>query len=343
MKVPSILASLLLLAPVSLLAGQDGGPLRILFLGHKAAHHPSDRYYPVLAKALGRDAIYFDYHTSVEAALGDADYLNQFDGLLLYANHDTIEPHQHRNLTAFVENGGGFIPVHCASYCFRNEPGFIKLCGGQFKSHRTGVFTTRIVAPDHPAMAGVKEFEAWDETYVHARHGDDRTILMVREPAGPDDNITEPEPWTWTREQGKGRVFYTASGHDHRVWSQPAFHQLLKSGMLWAVGDERRIRLQLLPRALVAPHRSAQPRHRPLPVEQRNLVGDEPLRLPHPVRKELHDPRQWRARIDHPPVILPILLRQLRREDLPVPMPDHLPLIPKSAPLHEGPVARHES
>jgi hypothetical protein len=31
-------------------------------------------------------------------------------------------------------------------------------------------------------MKNVKEFKAWDETYVHSGHGSDRTILMVRKP-----------------------------------------------------------------------------------------------------------------------------------------------------------------
>jgi uncharacterized protein len=233
-----LLASLCL--SVSLSARPSEGPVRILFLGHDAKHHPSDEYYPMLAEGLGRDAIYFDYKTSVEEALGDYDYLSQFDGLLLYANHDTIEEHQYQNLIRFVEEGGGFIPVHCASYCFRNKMGFVRLVGGQFNNHKTGAFTTKIVDKEHPAMQGVSEFEAWDETYVHSEHGTDRTILMVREPQGNDDNINEPEPWTWTRTQGKGRVYYTASGHDQRVWGQAAFHQLLKSGILWAIGEERR-------------------------------------------------------------------------------------------------------
>ncbi len=216
------------------------GPVRILFLGHDAQHHPSNDYYPMLAEALGPDAIYFDYHTSVEEALGNYDYLSQFDGVLLYANHDTVERRLYENLVQFIEDGGGFIPVHCASYCFRNQLGFIKLVGGQFQHHKTGTFTAKIVNRDHPAMQDVEEFEAWDETYVHTAHGEDRTILMVREPEGEDDNIKEPEPWTWTRTQEKGRVFYTASGHDHRVWGDAGFHQLIKSGILWAIGDDRR-------------------------------------------------------------------------------------------------------
>ena len=64
---------------------------------------------------------------------------------------------------------------------------------------------------------------------------------MVRD-AMPGDPHEKPEPWTWVRTEGKGRVFYTASGHDERVWSKPEFHQLLKQGILWAVGDQVRER-----------------------------------------------------------------------------------------------------
>jgi len=234
--------SLLSLLLLSLLFGSASAkPIRVLFLGHESEHHNSNKFYPMLAKGLGRDAIYFDYVTTVEGALGDAAYLNKFDALLLYANHGRIKPGQWRNLKAFVEGGGGFVPVHCASWCFGNEPGFDQLVGGRFASHKTGIFTAKVVDPKHPAMAGVKEFEAWDETYKHRNHNKkDRQVLMVREVAEKGDNITDPEPWTWVRTQGKGRVFYTASGHDERVWKQPAFHQLLKAGILWSVGDARK-------------------------------------------------------------------------------------------------------
>ena len=227
---------------ISRLAKADDGPIRVLFLGHESEHHNSNLYYPMLSRALGRDAIYFDYVTSVEEALGDADTLGQFDALLLYANHGKIEPHQWKNLKNYVEGGGGFVPVHCASWCFGNEPGFDKLVGGRFKSHQGAEFAAKIVKPDHPAMKDVKEFTAWDETYFHNNHNTkNRTVLMVRD-AMQGDPHTKPEPWTWVRTQGKGRVFYTASGHDQRVWSHSDFHQLIKSGILWSVGDKARKR-----------------------------------------------------------------------------------------------------
>src|SRR5581483_11369643 len=46
------------------------------------------------------------------------------------------------------------------------------------------------------------------------------------------------EPWTWVRTQGKGRVFYTAWGHDQRTWSNPGFQELVERGIRWAVGKE---------------------------------------------------------------------------------------------------------
>ena len=233
--------ALVLAARVDPASASKEGAIRVLFLGHESEHHNSNKYYPMLSKALGRDAIYFDYVTNVEEALGDADYLSKFDTVLLYANHGKITPQQWKNLKGYVEGGGGFVPVHCASWCFGNEPGFDQLVGGRFDSHKTGTFTAKVVDGKHPAMAGVEAFEAWDETYKHKNHNEkDRTVLMVREVAEKDDNITEPEPWTWVRTQGKGRVFYTASGHDERVWKQTAFHQLLKAGILWSVGDARK-------------------------------------------------------------------------------------------------------
>jgi uncharacterized protein len=67
---------------------------------------------------------------------------------------------------------------------------------------------------------------------IHSRINPDMTVLMEREENG------HREPWTWVRNQGKGRVFYTAYGHNERTWSQPNFHNLVANGVLWAIGDD---------------------------------------------------------------------------------------------------------
>src|SRR5215467_961030 len=154
-------------------------PIKILFLGDKGHHRPAERFrqiQPVLA-ARGIDLTYTDKVEALNPGL-----LGRYDGLLIYANTTRITPQQEKALLDFVEGGKGFIPIHCASYCFLNSPKYIALVGAQFKRHGTGTFRPTIAAPDHPIMKGFKGFESWDETYVHTKHNDKgRTILEYRE------------------------------------------------------------------------------------------------------------------------------------------------------------------
>ena len=81
-------------------------------------------------------------------------------------------------------------------------------------------------------MKGFKGFESWDETYVHTKHNEKRPHR-----SGIPRGRTNKEPWTWVRTQGKGRVFYTAWGHDQRTWSNPGFQNLVERGIRWATGN----------------------------------------------------------------------------------------------------------
>ena len=204
------------------------GTISVLFLGHDSRHHDSARYAPILKAALAPDAIDIVY-TANPADLNEAT-LSKYDALMIYANHTTIAPEQEKALLDFVAGGKGFLPIHSASYCFRNSPAYVALVGAQFQRHGTGEFTASIVKPDHAVLKGIEPFQVWDETYVHTMHNSDRTVLMER----VDDEGREP--WTWVRTHGKGRVFYTAYGHDQRAWNHPMFQRLLRNAIRWTTG-----------------------------------------------------------------------------------------------------------
>lgn len=199
--------------------------LRVLFLGDNAAHRPADRFKQLQPVLAGRH-IELTYTDSL-ADLNRAK-LAGFDALAIFANHTQISPEQEKALLDYVAEGGGLVALHCASYCFLNSPKYIELVGGQFKSHGAGVFKETIVKADHPVMAGLQPIESWDESYVHARHNSNRVVLSVRR----DEKGSEP--YTWVRDHGKGRVFYTAWGHDQRTWSNVNFHALVEQGIRWA-------------------------------------------------------------------------------------------------------------
>ncbi|RDC63430.1 hypothetical protein AHMF7616_02033 [Adhaeribacter pallidiroseus] len=208
------------------------GPRRgeILFLGHNSKHHDSGKYAPWLAITLFKSGLNLTYTTNLKDL--NPENLSKYDALVIYANYDTLATDQEKALQGFVEGGKGLIPLHCATGCFKNSPWYLNTIGGQFKSHGNGAFTAAIVNKKHPVTQGLTEFSTTDETYVHQNLNKDKTVLMERVEG------STREPYTWVRHQGKGRVFYTAYGHDDSTWTKPGFQKLVSNGVLWAVGDK---------------------------------------------------------------------------------------------------------
>lgn len=219
---------------------QDDTPrrLELLFLGHNSTHHNSDQFASILSKEYFKDGINITYTTNPDDL--NSETLGKYDGLILYANYDSIQPTQEKALLQFVESGKGFIPLHCASYCFRNAPEVVELIGGQFLSHEVDSFYAVLLDTSHPVLKNVPAFKTTDETYIH--HNLSKAIHVLTERI----DSTHHEPYTWVREYGKGRVFYTAYGHDEKSFNNPGVQQLIKNGILWAVGDKALNRLKAL-------------------------------------------------------------------------------------------------
>jgi putative membrane-bound dehydrogenase-like protein len=211
-------------------ASASAADLELLFLGDRGHHRPAERFaqlLPVMAER-GIRLVYTEQ-------VGDLNRENlaKYAALVIYANIDELSPAEEAALLEYVADGGGLVALHCASFCFRNSPKYVDLVGAQFKRHGMGAVRTRITAPDHPLVKGFGGFSSWDETYVHDKHNEvGRIVLETR------DEADKPEPWTWIRTQGKGRVFYTAWGHDERTWSHAGFHNLVERGIRWAAGSD---------------------------------------------------------------------------------------------------------
>ena len=207
--------------------------VKILFLGDQKGHKPSLRF-RIIEPVMAERGIKLTYTE-------DADELNvkslsNYDGLVLYANIDTIKPSQAKALLDYVASGKGFVPIHCATFCFRNSPEVVALMGGQFKSHGQGEMTTQSAGVEHPILEGYQTFTSFDETYVHHKHNEQNRMVLEYRAGGAQSNGNTREPWTWIRTHGTGRVFYTAWGHDSHTWNQPHFHNLLERGIRWACG-----------------------------------------------------------------------------------------------------------
>ncbi len=219
--------------------GQQTTPrrLEILFLGDNGHHRPIERV-PALMSALGVKGYNFTYSDQLEDL--NASNLAKFDALMLYANWDSIAKPEEKALLDFVAAGKGFVAVHCATYCFRNSDELVKMMGGQFQKHTWDTIQPVWTRPNHPAMMGVQQFKTLDETYLHTKLQADNLVLterLIQPDQAKDRPNQKTEPYTWVRNYGKGRVFYTAYGHDENTWNKPEFIDLLEKGIRWAVGD----------------------------------------------------------------------------------------------------------
>jgi hypothetical protein len=112
MKKSSFLACLAILCAV-IFIGADlktmDAPrrLEILFLGHDSKHHDAEKLASILSKEYFKEGINISY-TSKPDALNEKN-LAFYDGLVLYANHDSITPSQEKALLGFVGDGKGLV------------------------------------------------------------------------------------------------------------------------------------------------------------------------------------------------------------------------------------------
>ncbi|RZJ69957.1 MAG: hypothetical protein EOO45_13140, partial [Flavobacterium sp.] len=206
--------------------------IEILLLGHESKHHYSEKFAEIITQDFFKQGINISYTTNPDD-LNDEN-LGHYDALMIYANHDVITKKQEEALINFVKSGKGFVPVHSASWCFQNSPEYIDLVGGQFKTHGTGVFTSVIKETKNAITKGLVNFQTWDETYIHQKLAKDIQVLTVRKEGDKE------EPYTWTKKYGKGKVFYTAYGHDERTWRNQGFLNLLRNGLIYTINDATR-------------------------------------------------------------------------------------------------------
>ena len=53
------------------------------------------------------------------------------------------------------------------------------------------------------------------------------------------------EPWTWVRNQGNGRIFYSAYGHNGAVWENFNFQKLVTAATIWASNKKVSVKLNI--------------------------------------------------------------------------------------------------
>ncbi|WRZ89848.1 ThuA domain-containing protein [Streptomyces sp. NBC_01007] len=158
--------------------------------------------------------------------------------VFLSTSGEVLTPTGRDRLAAHVDGGGGFVGVHAAACTEYEWPHYGELLGARFDRH-PDLQPGRVLVEDHghPAtrhLPPVWEFtDEWYDFRSNPR-GSVRVLASADETSYEGGGMGDDHPLVWCREQGAGRVFYTALGHAARAYEDPDFRGHLLGGVLWA-------------------------------------------------------------------------------------------------------------
>lgn len=221
-------------------------PPRILYCTHSAGYRhevlPLSRQ--VLTR-LGQDTGTFEVTATEDVAEFSAENLARYAAVMFYTTGELpMSGAQRTALLDFVRLGGGFLGVHSATDTFYTWPDYLDLVGGYFNGHPWHQTVTIEVADrDNPLVAFLGGSLQVDDEIYQISDFDYRGshVLLRLDPASVD--VAKPGvirrfygwPLAWTRSYGRGRVFYTALGHEAAIWQDARYQQLLSNAIHWAI------------------------------------------------------------------------------------------------------------
>ena len=182
------------------------------------------------------------FNVEVSASLEvftDAAKMAKVDLIVPIWTCGTMTPEQSKGAVDAVLGGVGIAGFH-GGMCdaFRGNTDWQWMTGGQFVAHPDNIkdYTINIVNQTDPITAGISDFKVRSEQYYMLT--DPRNELLA---TSTHQSVSAPwtngvaMPFVWKKVHGKGRVFYSASGHVcSEFTSYPSQLELTLRGMVWA-------------------------------------------------------------------------------------------------------------
>lgn len=157
-----------------------------------------------------------------------APKLDPYDVVVFEWTVGEITEAQKRGIMGFVASGKGFVGIHSAADSFRGDPDWRAFVGGHFITHPAyRQFQVSVTEEKSSITEGLVEFYATDEQYI--LDYDPRVKVLA---TGLYKGKAMPA--IWTKDWGKGRVYYMSFGHDAAACEQDIFKKLLVRATAWA-------------------------------------------------------------------------------------------------------------
>lgn len=169
------------------------------------------------------------------------DNLQKYDGVIFANTTGELPLPDKKGFIKWIKSGKGFVGMHSASDTFHHFQPYIKMLGGEFKTHGKQV-EVNVLNEDskHPACDHYgPHFKIFDEIYLLKNFDRDQVHGLLTLHHHPNSKAPGDYPIAWSKHFGKGKVFYTSLGHREDVWTNADYQMHVLGGILWAIGLEK--------------------------------------------------------------------------------------------------------
>ncbi len=206
----------------------------LIFHGGWDGHQPVECA-DIFAKELEAHGVKVTVSDSLDA-LNDPEQVKSYDLITPIWTMGEISKAQSDNLLNAVKEGTGLAGFHGGmGDAFRGNIDYEWAVGGIFVGHpHIGDYTVRLTANQHEITNGLPlEFPYNSEQYYMLV---DPSIHVLADTLYDHDGRRAVMPVVWTRSLGKGRVFFSALGHQAQEFSDfPRVKDMTVKGLLWAM------------------------------------------------------------------------------------------------------------
>jgi len=170
------------------------------------------------------------------------DNLKNYDAVFFANTTGDLPLPDKQGFLDWIAAGHAFLGTHSASDTFHGFRPYIEMLGGEFETHGAQVGVECLVQdPKHPSTRHFGESFCIEQEEMY--------LIKNYDPANVHELLTLDKhpnkkkqlghfPVAWTREVGKGKVFYTSLGHRENVWENDRYQKHILGAIKWALGFE---------------------------------------------------------------------------------------------------------
>lgn len=192
---------------------------------------------------------------SLDLSMISAKNLAKLDALVFYTTSgekdlNLLSDRQRAEFMKAIRGGTAFVGIHSATDTFYKWPEYGEMIGAWFDGHPWTAdgapVTIKVEDHEHPAARPFGSSWFVQEEIYQFRAPYDRKklhVLLSLDTSATDMSVAGVKRTdgdfavAWTKYHGKGRVFYTALGHNEDVWRDELFQAHLLGGIRWALGQ----------------------------------------------------------------------------------------------------------